>query len=498
MKKIFVIILIFTATLQTAAQIDSLNLRLKSKLSSHYSETIYATSGEKLSEPLTVIVVDSSDSPVPNIPILFELISHKDDNRGTKIQNPIVYSDSNGVASTSVKLGAEAGRYIFSVKIKDYHREFTPLYFTVKTRENNWVLLLISGVIGGLGLFLFGMYLLSEGLKKAAGTKIRSYLALATKNRFIALGIGVLVTSIIQSSSATTVMLVSFVQAGLMSFVQTLGVILGASIGTTITLQLIAFRISDYALLILGAGFFLYYFPTSKKIKNFGQAILGFGILFFGMDIMSSAMTPLRTFDAFVDILLTLENPVLGILIGVLFTALIQSSAAFLGIILVLSAQGLITLEAAIPLIFGSNIGTSVTAFIAAIHTSREAKRVAFAHTLFKIIAVLIFVWWIPSFAELIRTISSSVTGTSSLAADNSVLPRQIANAHTVFNVLYAIAFLPFLTPIAKLVVKILPDKEVEDYSSIPNQISRKFSYLNSGNSGKSCKSGSNKFCRES
>lgn len=449
--------------MQVIAQTDSLNLHLISQLSSHYSETIYATAGEELAEPLSVIVVDSSESPAPNIPILFKLVSHHENESKIKIESMLVYSDSLGVASTNVFLGAETGTFIFSARIKDYYKKFEPVYFTVKTRDNKWIWLLISGIVGGLGLFLYGMYLLSEGLKKAAGTKIRAYLALATKNRFIALGVGVLITTIIQSSSATTVMLVSFVQAGLMSFIQTLGVILGASIGTTITLQLIAFRISDYALLILGIGFFAYFFSKSKKIKYFGQAVLGFGILFFGMEVMAGAMSPLRTFESFVDVLLKLENPILGILIGTLFTALIQSSAAFLGIVLVLSAQGFITLDAAIPLIFGANIGTSITAILASISTSAEAKRVAFAHTLFKVIAVLIFVWWIPEFAELTKTVSSVITGTSGIEADKSVLPRQIANAHTIFNVFYAIAFLPFLSPISKLVIKILPDKEVEE-----------------------------------
>lgn len=461
MKNLFPLILVLILALRIPAQIDSLKPQLKVYASHRFTESLYTTAGEKLETPFTVVLTDSSNKPIPNVPVLFEMISHPENEKGTVIENKIVYTDSGGIAFTNIILSEQPGSYTFSARLKDYHTEHEHIYLSVYARDNNWVLILVSGMVGGLGLFLFGMFLLSSGLKKAAGNKMRSILTTATKNRFVALGIGTLVTTIVQSSSATTVMLVSFVQANLMSFTQTLGVILGASIGTTITLQLIAFKITDYALLIIGLGFIVYFFPRSKRIKNFGEAVLGFGILFFGMHIMSSSMTPLRTYNAFMEILLQLENPILGILVGTLFTALIQSSAAFLGIVLILSTQGLITLEAAIPLIFGANIGTSITAILASINSNRDAKRVALAHTAFKVIAVLIFVWWIPSFAELIKTISPTINGGLTGSASSDVIaPRQIANAHTVFNVLYAIAFLPFLTPISKLLYKILPDKE--------------------------------------
>ena len=456
MKKLFTFILILFISISAAAQIDSLKPRLKSPQAQRYTEAFYSTAGEELSEPFKVIVIDSTNRPLVHIPILFELISHPEQETGTVIDNKIVYSDSNGIAQTNIILGKKSGTYTFSARIKDYHIEHEHIYLNVIARDNHWGLLLISGIVGGLGLFLFGMHLLSSGLKKAAGNKMRTILGKATNNRFVALGIGTLVTVIVQSSSATTVMLVSFVQANLMSFAQTLGVILGAAIGTTITLQLIAFKITDYALLIIGIGFAVYFFPNSKKIKNFGEAILGFGILFYGMYIMSSSMIPLRTFNIFIEVLLKLENPILGILVGTLFTALIQSSAAFLGIVLVLSTQGLITLEAAIPLIFGANIGTSITAILASLNSSREAKRVAIAHTLFKVIAVILFIWWIPTFAELVKAVSPSINGSDA----DVILPRQIANAHTIFNVLFAFAFLPFLKPAAKFIYKIFPEKE--------------------------------------
>ena len=265
---------------------------------------------------------------------------------------------------------------------------------------------LIFGVFGGLALFLYGMEKMSEGMRKSAGNHLRSILAALTKNRVIGPLIGGFVTMVIQSSSATTVMLVSFVQSGLMSFAQTLSVILGADIGTTITAQLIAFKLTDYALLMIAVGFGLRLLAKSEKARNIGEVVLGFGILFFGMKLMSDAMRPLRSYAGFVDFLKGLENPLLGILAGALFTALVQSSAAFIGVLIVLAQQGLVTLESGIPMIFGANIGTCITAGLASIGTCREAKRVALAHAVFKVAGVALFFFWIPEFADLIRSLA--------------------------------------------------------------------------------------------
>lgn len=323
------------------------------------------------------------------------------------------------------------------------------LYAGTDNQVISWSLL-VFGLVGGLALFLYGMELMSEGMTKTAGNRMRNILAILTRNRVIALFCGAFVTMVIQSSSATTVMLVSFVQANLMSFVQAMGVILGAGIGTTITAQMIAFKLTDYALLMIAIGFLIRMLGKTPTTRNIGEAILGFGILFFGMKMMSDAMKPLRTYTAFIDLLRGLENPVLGILVGALFTALIQSSSAFTGILIVLAQQNLITLEAGIPMVLGANIGTCVTAGLASIGTSREAKRVALAHVIFRIVGVLLFMWWIPTFADLVRTIAESFgSGTA----------RQIANAHTIFNVSLALIFLPFTQVFAALVVKILPDK---------------------------------------
>jgi len=318
--------------------------------------------------------------------------------------------------------------------------------------EISWAFMII-GLFGGLALFLYGMEKMSEGMKKSAGSKMRSILEALTKNRFIAFIVGAFVTMVIQSSSATTVMLVSFVQAELMVFAQAMGVILGADIGTTITAQLIAFKLTDYALLMIVIGFIIRMIGKTDQVKHIGEAILGFGILFFGMKLMSDAMKPLRTYPEFINLMKGLENPLTGLLIGTVFTALIQSSSAFTGIVIVLAQQQLITLEAGIPLIFGANIGTCVTAGLASIGTSRDAKRVALAHVLFKIAGVLLFIFWIPFFADIIRNIAAKF---------NSDTARQIANAHTIFNVSLGLIFLPFTAIFAKYILRILPDKEEE------------------------------------
>ena len=328
----------------------------------------------------------------------------------------------------------------------------------ISTNAINWGFLTM-GLFGGLSLFLYGMAKMSDGLKKAAGNQMRKILATLTKNRVIAMVVGAFVTMIIQSSSATTVMLVSFVQAQLMTYVQSIGIILGANIGTTITAQLVAFKLTDYALLMITVGFALTMFSKKESLRHIGEALLGFGILFFGMKIMSDSMKPLRSFEPFIDMMKGLENPFFGLMIGAAFTALIQSSSAFTGIVIVLAQQGLLTLEAGIPLILGANIGTCVTAGLASIGTIREAKRVALAHVLFNIGGVVIFVWLIPPLAELVRSLSSvsGLSGMEKLAAET---PRQIANAHTIFNISVGLIFLPFTGILAKQVYRILPRTE--------------------------------------
>ncbi len=328
------------------------------------------------------------------------------------------------------------------------------------TTNISWFFL-VMGLLGGLVLFLYGMEKMSEGLKKSAGKGMRRILSALTNNRIIGLAVGAFVTMVIQSSSATTVMLVSFAQAQLLTFGQTLSVILGANIGTTVTAQLIAFKVTDYAFLMIIIGFALTVFSKRDSYKYLGESLLGFGILFLGMKVMSDAMQPLRDYEPFISAMKNLENPVYGLIIGALFTALIQSSSAFTGIVIVLAQQGLLSLDAGVPLLLGANIGTCVTAALASIGTSREAKRVALAHVIFNTAGAVIFLFWIPYFVEFVRWASpvSNAIGMEKLAAET---PRQIANAHTFFNISVALVFLPFTSLLSKIVLKILPVKESE------------------------------------
>jgi phosphate:Na+ symporter len=451
--------------------IDSSKISIQNnyQTSSDYgsNEVLYSTVNEIISKPLRVRVLYDNSLPVENIPVIFKIISVPKNAKNTRFIKDTVYTNINGYAETNVVLGSKEGDYEFLARIDFKTKMNDIVFFKAYARDTNWVFFLLIGLVGGLALFLFGMEMMSEGMKKTAGGKLRVILETLTNNRIIAVAVGTFITMVIQSSSATTVMLVSFVQAQLMTFSQTLGIILGSGIGTTITAQMIAFKLTDYSLLIIGIGFLIIFISKSKKIKNIGEIFLGFGILFFGMYIMSSSMYPLRTYEPFIELLLHLENLFLGIFIGTIFTALIQSSSAFTGILIVLGTQGLITLEAAIPLILGSNIGTSITALLASINSNRESKRVAFAHTLFKLIGVLLFVWWIPTFAEFVRSISPSgseeLTGIAYLA---DIVPRQIANAHTVFNIVLTFSLLPFIKIAGKFIEWVLPDiPEVEKES---------------------------------
>ena len=336
-----------------------------------------------------------------------------------------------------------------------------------ETIEVSWFFVII-GLLGGLALFLYGMEKMSDALKNVAGEKMKDILAMLSNNRFMGLITGAGVTAVIQSSSVTTVMLVGFVSANLMSLSQSIGVILGADIGTTITAQIVAFKVTKYALLLLAVGFAMLFISKKEKIQQYGYMVMGLGMIFFGMGVMSEAMNPLRTYQPFIDLMANMSNPILGILVATIFTALVQSSSATMGVVIVLAMQGLISLEAGIALALGANIGTCVTAGLASIGKPREAVRVAASHVLFKVLGVLIMLPLIGPFSEFIVYISPSpaegLTGIDSIA---SVLPRQVANAHTLFNVGIAVLFLPFISQFARLVYRLVPDKPIDEEKEI-------------------------------
>lgn len=370
----------------------------------------------------------------------------------------VAFTDQDGVARARLRLGSKPGSYVVTATTPENAGRPTSLEVDAKTSA--WLVFLMFTLLGGLAIFLYGMNLMSDGMKKAAGDKMRSILGVLTNVRVVGVLVGAFVTVVIQSSSATTVMLVGFVDAQLMSLAQSLGVILGADIGTTITAQLIAFKITHYALLVVALGFLVLVLAKTDTYRAMGEALLGFGLVFFGIHVMSEAMYPFRSYQPFIDFLLTLKNPLLGILIGAAFTALIQSSSAFTGILIALAQQGLLSLEAGIPLLFGANIGTCITAALASFGSSREAKRVAAAHALFKVGGVLMFVWFIGPLAAVVRWLSPEASaGLTGVAANAVAVPRQIANTHTIFNVGMAIIFFPLVPLMARLVEWLMPDR---------------------------------------
>lgn len=307
-------------------------------------------------------------------------------------------------------------------------------------------------LLGGLALFLYGMQMMSNGLEAAAGNKMKQILEKLTANRFLGVLVGAGITAVIQSSSATTVMVVGFVNSGMMTLRQAVWIIMGANIGTTVTGQLIALDVGVFAPLIAFIGVALIVFVKKQKIHHYGLIVAGLGILFIGMEMMSSSMMPLRASEAFISLMTKFSNPILGILAGMIFTAIIQSSSASVGILQALAASGLIGLPNAVFVLFGQNIGTCITAVLAAIGTSRNAKHTTIIHLLFNLIGTTIF-----TIVCLITPLTSVV---ESWTPGNAA--SQIANMHTLFNIITTLLLLPVGTYLAKLAVKILPEKKEE------------------------------------
>lgn len=313
-------------------------------------------------------------------------------------------------------------------------------------------LAIIAGLLGGLALFLIGMQMMSSGLEAAAGNKMKKILEKLTSNRFLGVIVGAAITAVIQSSSATTVMVVGFVNSRLMTLNQAVWVIMGANIGTTITGQLIALDVGEIAPFIAFLGVAMIVFLKRDSIHHYGQILAGLGILFLGMEMMSSAMMPLRESEAFVNLMTRFSNPLLGILVGMVFTAIIQSSSASVGILQALAMSGVIDLSSAVYVLFGQNIGTCITAVLASIGTSRNAKRTTIVHLMFNIIGTTIF--------TLICMFTPLTGWVESWTPDK--VAAQIANMHTLFNVATTLLLLPFGNQLAKLVIKILPEKKTE------------------------------------
>ncbi|MCD7811926.1 MAG: Na/Pi cotransporter family protein [Ruminococcus sp.] len=318
----------------------------------------------------------------------------------------------------------------------------------------------ILGLLGGLALFIFGMNLMSDSLQSVAGNRMKQILGFLTKNPILGVLAGALCTAVLQSSSATTVMAIGFVSAGLMTLPQAISVILGANIGTTITAQLLAFKISDYIYIFVFVGFVIAFAAKSKKMKYWGETIFGFGLLFVGIETMGSVMKPLAYSSVFTDMIAKVADiPVLGVGVGTLMTLVVQSSSATIAVLQNFASQAgadgssILGLQGAIPILLGDNIGTTITALIACIGQSRNAKRTAIAHCTFNISGCLLFIWFVKPYAKLIEYISPK-------GDEVDVISRQIANAHTLFNITMTLIWIPLIWLMVKIVMKIVPDKE--------------------------------------
>ncbi len=312
---------------------------------------------------------------------------------------------------------------------------------------------IVIGLMGGLGLFLYGMNLMGDGLQKSAGAKLKKIIELLTSNVIMGVLVGMLVTMVIQSSSATTVMVVGFVNAGIMSLTQAIGVIMGANIGTTVTAQLVSLDVDFLAPISLGIGIVIYMFAKKSKTRHIAEILLGFGILFTGMEFMKDAVSPLKEYEGFTNMLLSFgSNPILGVLMGFAITAIVQSSSASMGMLIALASEGLIPITAALPILYGENIGTCVTSLISSIGATKNARRAAVMHLTFNLIGSLIFMFILSG--PIVKLVTY-------IDPDNTA--RQIANAHTLFNVINVLILLPFNKLIVKLAIKLVPETEGEE-----------------------------------
>ena len=341
----------------------------------------------------------------------------------------------------------------------------------------NETMKVIFGLVGGLAIFIYGMNMMSECLQNAAGEKMKSILSMLTKNPVLGVLAGALTTAVLQSSSATTVMAIGFVSAGLMSLPQAISIILGANIGTTMTAQIIAFKISDYIYLFIFVGFIIAFISKKEKVKNIGQTIFAFGLLFLGIETMGAVMKPLASSAFFVDLIGKVSTiPVLGVGVGALMTLVVQSSSATIAVLQNFASQAgpdgvssIIGLTGAIPILLGDNIGTTITAVIASIGQPKDARRTAFAHCVFNISGAILFLFLVKPYAALIQYISPK-------GNEVDVISRQIANAHTGFNLTMTLIWIPLIPIMVKIVMWLVPDKKNEEQKllSMPKYLDTK------------------------
>jgi phosphate:Na+ symporter len=427
--------------------------------------------GDELPAPIQVRVLGEDQQPVAEVPVFFTLVSGSPE---AKLSARRVLTNAEGLATTHFETAAGyTGKYEILAELGDNHSPFRSRGVLIRALAISRVHIVI-GVLGGLGIFIFGMMLMSDGLQQFAGDRLKGLLQLFTGNRFFAMMAGVVVTSLIQSSSACTVMVVGFVNASLLSLTQAIGVILGASIGTTVTAQMVSFKLDGLALPAISIGVIFMLVAKKSQTRGVGNAILGFGLLFYGMTMMSSELKAIADFPTFVSFFRMFDctpdlagyppfKAILGaIAVGTIMTMVVQSSSATVGLAIALADSGLINFYTAVPLILGDNIGTTITGFLAAINTNRTAMQTALAATITKVLGVLIMVplfylpWnRVPCFMQLVDLITSGEV----FAETPENIGRHVAAAHTLFNICNVAFFLPLVNPVATMVRFILPDK---------------------------------------
>jgi len=432
--------------------------------------------GTVLPDPLALQVIDETAQPAPEIPVFWSVNGNTKDASLTEEQTR---TDEDGVASTHLTLPVKTQKIYVTAEIADPHGKYVARGIRFEAVAVNSTVMVIS-LIGGLAIFIFGMKQMSEGLQRVAGDKLRLILRMFTRNRFVAIAVGALVTALIQSSSATTVMTVGFVNAGLITLRHAIGVVLGANIGTTVTGQIIAFRLDALAYPAIAAGLLIMMVAKNRTHRHWGQAIMGFGLLFLGMQIMHATLGPIRDVPSFVNFfrgfsckpgpsgVMPIAPVIYSLFIGTLLTVVIQSSSATIGLTIALATSGLIDFYTAVPIVLGDNIGTTITALLASIGTNRAARRTALAHSLFNVIgaAYMVTLFYIPapwSGRPIFLEIINSTTAGNVFADEAENIARHVAMAHSVFNVFNVIIFIPLVAFLERLVNAILPRLKEEE-----------------------------------
>ncbi|MFH1436540.1 MAG: Na/Pi symporter [Pseudomonadota bacterium] len=418
--------------------------------------SIVSITGTKVDSPIAVQVLENG-KPAAGARVDFMLTDAPSGAAGAELSADHAVTDRKGVASVEFTAGDKEGSYVVTALLDGSLQKAAPLQTHIQAMSGAWALFLVFGLLGGLGLFLYGMNIASDNLQRAFGQQMRVLIGKLTRNRVSALLVGMAASGVLQSSSAATVMLVGFVSAGMMTLTQAIGVTMGTKVGVTITVQVIAFDISRYSLLVVGLGALLVMFAGRKeRLKQIGAILLGFGLIFFGLSIMSGAMKPLRGMPEVAALMITFkDSALLALLAGTAVTAVIQSSTAIVAICFVLASQGLLSLEAAIPLAMGGAVGTCTTALLASLGSNRDGKRVAVAHLIFSTAAALAMYPFLGPLTELTRWFTG-LMGTDSII-------RQIANGFMLFSAITSLVFLPFIRPIEWLTRKIIPASKEEE-----------------------------------